>query len=71
MTERLVIVSAPDERGGREICADGKRLGTAYGLRDLAVFLQGAGWPGVDELDVAESPFVEWHGGGPEVWRPE
>jgi hypothetical protein len=22
----------------------------------------------MDEIDVADSPIIEWHGGGPEVW---
>ncbi|MFJ4551079.1 hypothetical protein ACIP4X_17940 [Streptomyces sp. NPDC088817] len=45
--------------------ADGTILGTAYSLHDLSVFMERAG---LDDLDVAMSPLVEWHGGGPEEW---
>jgi hypothetical protein len=69
MTERRVIIDAPAEGGGRRVRVDGEVLGVAYGLRDLSVFLQRAGAEDVDEIDVADSPLIEWHGGGPEVWR--
>ncbi|MGW5661637.1 hypothetical protein ACWEWG_16275 [Streptomyces sp. NPDC003758] len=69
MAERRVIVYPPSESGGRRVRADGEILGTAYSLHDLTVFLQHAGLEGVDEVDVAESPLIEWHGGGPEVWE--
>lgn len=68
MTARSVIVDAPDQSGGRRVRADGLTLGTAYSLHDLTVFLQHAGLEGWDELDVADSDIIEWHGGGPEVW---
>ncbi|NUQ95086.1 MAG: hypothetical protein HOY79_00510 [Streptomyces sp.] len=68
MDERSVIVSAPGEHGGREVRVDATALGIAYSLHDLTVFLQGAGLVGLDEVDVAESDLIEWHGGGPEVW---
>ncbi|MDT0466154.1 MULTISPECIES: hypothetical protein [Streptomyces] len=68
MSEPRVIVSAPSETGGRRIRSDGEILGMAYSLHDLAVLLQRAGLEGWDEVDVAESPVIEWHGGGPEVW---
>ena len=71
MAERRVIVYPPSESGGRRVRADGEILGTAYSLHDLTVFLQHAGLEGVDEVDVAESPMIEWHGGGPEVWARE
>ncbi|MGW2939772.1 hypothetical protein ACWDA7_50875, partial [Streptomyces sp. NPDC001156] len=66
-----VIVAAPSGSGGRRVTVDGECLGTAYSLHDLTVFLQDAGLAGLvggDELDVAESDLIEWHGGGPEVW---
>jgi len=69
MAERRVIVDSPGESGGRRVRVDGETLGTAYSLHDLTVFLQHAGLEGVDELDVIESPLIEWHGGGPEVWE--
>lgn len=68
MAERRVIVSAPAETGGRRVRVDGESLGTAYSLHDLSVFLERAGLEGLDEVDVANSPLIEWHGGGPEVW---
>ncbi|MER6128804.1 hypothetical protein ABT173_40850 [Streptomyces sp. NPDC001795] len=68
MAERRVIVSPPGEGGGRRVQVDGETLGTAFSLHDLAALLQGAGLETSDELDVAESPLIEWHGGGPEVW---
>ncbi|MFF9123188.1 hypothetical protein ACF09J_07800 [Streptomyces sp. NPDC014889] len=63
-----VIVDPPGKGGGRQVHADGTTLGTAYSLHDLSVFMERAGLEGLDELDVAMSPLVEWHGGGPEVW---
>ncbi|MEU8906987.1 hypothetical protein [Streptomyces mirabilis] len=66
MPERRVIVSPPSENGGRQVRVDDETLGTAYSLHDLSVFLERV--EGVDELDVIESPLIEWHGGGPEVW---
>jgi hypothetical protein len=68
MAVRRVIVEAPGGSGGRRVCVDYKILGTAYSLHDVAVFLRYAGLVGWDELDVAESDLIEWHGGGPEVW---
>ncbi|MCN9240433.1 hypothetical protein NGF19_06435 [Streptomyces sp. RY43-2] len=68
MAERRVIVDRPGEGGGRRVQVDGESLGMAYNLHDLSVFLERAGLEGLDELDVAMSPLIEWHGGGPEVW---
>ncbi|MEU1600492.1 hypothetical protein ABZ468_49040 [Streptomyces sp. NPDC005708] len=68
MAMRCVSVDAPCGPGGRRIRIDDEVLGTAYSLHDLAVFLRRAGLAGWDELDVAESDAIEWHGGGPEVW---
>ncbi|WP_055489597.1 hypothetical protein [Streptomyces sp. TP-A0356] len=68
MPERRVIVDPPAEVGGRRIRIDDEILGTAYSLHDLTVLLEGAGLEGLDEIDVADSPLIEWHGGGPEVW---
>lgn len=69
MAEHRVIVFPPSERGGRRVQVDNETLGTAFSLRDLTAFLQRAGLKGMDELDVAESPVIEWRGGGPEEWR--
>jgi hypothetical protein len=68
MAEHHLIVSAPTGTGGRRIEADDVTLGTAYRLHDVAVLLQRAGLGGWDELDVIESPLIEWYGGGPEEW---
>ncbi|MFF4352491.1 hypothetical protein [Streptomyces sp. NPDC001530] len=69
MSERRVIVYPPSETGGRKVGIDDRIVGTAYSLHDLTVLLQSAGLTGWDELDVAESRLIEWHEGGPEVWR--
>ncbi|WP_055492755.1 hypothetical protein [Streptomyces sp. TP-A0356] len=68
MAEPKVIVSPPLPKGGRQVLVGDEVLGTAYSLHELTVYLQRAGLEGVDELDVAMSPLIEWHGGGPEVW---
>ncbi|MCZ1002983.1 hypothetical protein O1M63_41385 [Streptomyces mirabilis] len=63
------MVYPPSGTGGRRVCIDDRMLGTAYSLHDLTVFLQNAGLTGRDELDVVESGWIEWHEGGPEVWK--
>ncbi|MGW5931574.1 hypothetical protein ACWF2L_35850 [Streptomyces anulatus] len=63
-----VVVSPPSPSGGRRVRVDGTILGLAYGLADLVEFLRRAGLEGVDEVEVARSPIVEWRGGGPDVW---
>ncbi|GGN80243.1 hypothetical protein GCM10011579_065630 [Streptomyces albiflavescens] len=68
MTERSVIVYPPVKEGGRQVRIDGEIVGVACSLTNLAEMMRHAGWEGVDQLDVANSPVVEWHGGGPEVW---
>lgn len=70
MSERSVIVRPPAPRVGREVWVDGKLSGRACSLGELTRLLNRLGWPGLDEVDVAESPVIEWHGGGPEVWTP-
>ncbi|WP_435224254.1 hypothetical protein [Streptomyces sp. Tue6028] len=47
---------------------DQRLVGTAHSLRDLTELLRRAGWEGLDEVDVADLPVIEWHGGGPEAW---
>ncbi|WP_225840288.1 hypothetical protein [Streptomyces sp. NK08204] len=63
-----VVVYPPDEDGGRRVRVDGEQLGRAWSLRDVAVLLERAGLEGVDDLDVAGADWIEWRGGGPEVW---
>ncbi len=63
-----MIVYPPDEEGGRRVRVDVEVLGRAYGVQDVARFLQEAGLQDWDELDVVRSTLVEWRGGGPDVW---
>ncbi|MDX3758233.1 hypothetical protein ACFY1B_22600 [Streptomyces mirabilis] len=66
--EPHVIVYPPSPvDGGRQVRINGEILGFAHSLRDLTVFLQRSGLEG-DEVDVANSRVIEWHGGGPEAW---
>ncbi|MGW7049833.1 hypothetical protein ACWGDT_45800 [Streptomyces avermitilis] len=67
MSERSVIVYPPTAQG-RQVWVDGVLVGEACGLHVLAELLQRAGWESLDEIDVADLPIIEWHGGGPEVW---
>ena len=71
--ELHVIVYPPSPTdGSRRVRVNGELLGTAHSLRDLAAFLRYAGLEGYDEVDVANSDLIEWHGGGPEAWsRPK
>lgn len=63
-----VTVYPPDEDGGRRVRVDGKILGRAFSVRDVARFMQEAGLQGWDEMDVVRSALIEWRGGGPDVW---
>ncbi|MES4825623.1 hypothetical protein [Streptomyces anthocyanicus] len=65
---RPIVVGRPSPSGGRRVRADGEILGLAYGQRDVAEFLRRAG---LEDVDVATSPLIEWKGGGPEVWAPQ
>ena len=68
MTERSVIVYPPLKDEGRQVRVDGELVGAARSLRDLCEMLHRAGWEGLDVVDVADLPIIEWHDGGPEVW---
>ncbi|MFE5397890.1 hypothetical protein ACFQ9U_25425 [Streptomyces sp. NPDC056568] len=68
MKSAPVIVYPPDEEGGRRVRVDGEILGRAYGVQDVARFLQEAGLQDWDEMDVVRSRFIEWRGGGPDAW---
>ncbi|MEU6655866.1 hypothetical protein ABZ904_42555 [Streptomyces sp. NPDC046900] len=50
MAEPRVIVSPPEETGGRCIQIDDQILGTAHSLHDLRVFLDRVGMEGWDEV---------------------
>ncbi|MEV1026352.1 hypothetical protein [Streptomyces sp. NPDC050264] len=62
-----VIVHQPSPDGGRRVRVDGEILGLAHEPRDVAEFLRRAGLD-VDASDVAESPLIDWRGGGPGTW---
>ncbi|MFI6932585.1 hypothetical protein [Streptomyces sp. NPDC050287] len=64
-----VIVYPPAEDGGRRVRVGGHFVGIAYGLVDIAAFLQEAGLQDWDEMDVVRSPLIEWRGGGPDAWE--
>ncbi|MGW3971149.1 hypothetical protein ACWEFD_17855 [Streptomyces ardesiacus] len=66
--QRPVVVSRPSPSGGRRVRVDGEILGLAYGPGDVAEFLRRAG---LEDVDVATSPLIEWRGGGPEVWQQQ
>ncbi len=68
VSERSVIVCLPVKGEGRRVWVDQRLVGTAHSLRDLTELLRRAGWEGLDEVDVADLPVIEWHGGGPEAW---
>ncbi|MFE3164025.1 hypothetical protein [Streptomyces sp. NPDC059224] len=68
MVERVVRVGAPVRGQGRQVHVDGAAVGAVFSLRELAEIMRREGWAGVDEVDVANSRDVEWHGGGAEVW---
>ncbi|MER5876151.1 hypothetical protein ABT119_09505 [Streptomyces sp. NPDC001910] len=68
MTTRSVKVYPPTRRAGRQVWVDGKSAGSVASLGELTGLLNRAGWPALDEVDVAELPLIEWYGGGPEVW---
>ncbi|MET9730150.1 hypothetical protein ABZZ79_05580 [Streptomyces sp. NPDC006458] len=69
MSKHRVIVCPPKQTGGRKVRIDDRTVGTARSLHDLTVLLRNVGLAGWDELDVADSDLVEWHEGGPEIWK--
>lgn len=64
-----VIVYPPDEDGGRRVRVDGTILGRAFRLWDVVAFLQEAGLQDFDEMDVVRADWIDWRGGGPDVWE--
>jgi hypothetical protein len=64
-----VVVYPPTEDGGRRVRVGSHFVGIAYGLVDIAAFLQEAGLQDWDEMDVVRSPLIEWRGGGPDAWE--
>lgn len=65
-----VIVLPPSPTGGRRVRVDGEILGLAHNPTDLAEFLRRAGLE-IDPAEVAEAPWIDWRGVGPERWGPE
>ncbi|MEU3340672.1 hypothetical protein [Streptomyces sp. NPDC006668] len=63
-----VVVYPPAENGGRRVRIGGHFVGVAYGVTDIAAFVQEAGLQEWDEMDVVRSGLIEWRGGGPETW---
>ena len=65
-----VIVHPPSPTGGRRVRVDGEILGLAHNVVDVAEFLRRAGLE-IDPSEVADSPWIDWRGVGPERWGPE
>ncbi|MGW0818782.1 hypothetical protein ACWD00_37230 [Streptomyces viridiviolaceus] len=63
-----VVIYPPAEDGGRRVRVDGAFVGMAYTLLDIAEFLRRAGLEDVEASDVEGASWIEWHGGGPDVW---
>ncbi|MFF7446685.1 MULTISPECIES: hypothetical protein [unclassified Streptomyces] len=70
-TDHPVVVYPPTADGGRRVRIDGHFVGIAYGVLDIAAFVQEAGLQDWDEMDVVRSSLIEWRSGGPDVWTPE
>ncbi|WP_122614499.1 hypothetical protein [Streptomyces sp. Tu 4128] len=64
-----VVIYPPDEDGGRRVRVDGEILGRAFGVQDVARFMQEAGLQEWDEMDVVRSDLIDWRGGGSDIWR--
>ncbi|WP_031039854.1 hypothetical protein [Streptomyces sp. NRRL F-5650] len=64
-----VVIYPPDEDGGRRVQVDGEILGRAFGVQDVARFMQEAGLQDWDEMDVVRSGLIDWRGGGPDAWE--
>ncbi|MEV7319801.1 hypothetical protein [Streptomyces sp. NPDC093970] len=65
-----VTVHPPSPAGGRRVHVDGEPLGLAHHAVDVAEFLRRAGLE-IDPAEVAEAPWIDWRGVGPERWGPE
>ncbi|MET7391700.1 hypothetical protein ACFYPT_40205 [Streptomyces sp. NPDC005529] len=63
-----VIVYPPDEEGSRRVRVGEMFLGRTFSVRDVAALLREAGLQGADEVDVVRADWIEWRGGGPDVW---
>ncbi|MGW4562018.1 hypothetical protein ACWEN3_06270 [Streptomyces sp. NPDC004561] len=65
-----VILHPPSPTGSRRVRADGEMLGLAHNVADVAEFLRRAGLE-IDPTEVAECPWIDWRGLGPECWGLE
>jgi hypothetical protein len=65
-----VIAHSPSLAGGRRVHVYGEILGLAHNVVDVAKFLRRAGLE-IDPAEVAEVPWIDWRGVGPERWGPE
>lgn len=65
-----VIIHPPSPTGGRRVRVDGEILGLAHNAADVAEFLRRAGLE-IDPAEVAEAPWIDWRGPGPDHWGPE
>ncbi|WP_405552477.1 hypothetical protein OHV08_01940 [Streptomyces canus] len=68
-SDQPVVVYPPTEDGGRRVRIGDHFVGIAYGLLDVAAYLQEAGLQDWDEMDVARAGLIEWRGGGPDIWE--
>jgi hypothetical protein len=69
MIETRVAVYPPAEDGGRRVRVGSHFLGIAYTVLDVVEFLRQAGFEDVEREDVTDTGWVEWQGGGPDVWE--
>ncbi|MFE2700984.1 hypothetical protein ACFXI6_12230 [Streptomyces mirabilis] len=69
-SDRSVVIYPPAEDGGRRVRIGDHFVGMAYGVLDVAAFMQEAGLQDWDEMDVVRSGLIEWRGGGPDAWSP-
>ncbi|WP_328318037.1 hypothetical protein [Streptomyces sp. NBC_00388] len=65
-----VIIYPPDSSGGRHVRSGTEDLGVAHSQHDVVELLHGAGLEGIDEVEIATTSVIDWHGGGPDVWAP-
>ncbi|MFF4298440.1 hypothetical protein ACFY0N_32855 [Streptomyces vinaceus] len=65
-----LVVHPPDHRGWRRVRCDGRSLGTAYRISDIAVFLAATGMEDAEDFDLTDPALVDWRGGGPDCWTP-
>jgi hypothetical protein len=62
------VIVHPPVAGHRRVSIRRVHVGCARRLADLLEFLRRAGID-PDTVSVTDPTFVQWRGGGPEVWR--